>query len=99
MQTKFFNNHHSMRLDVYADGDKKTFIRFGFSHSSIRLASQGNIGLQNAAIQMLGNGYVAFMEAKNTGMNYGERFAEIQKRCEAAKSFKEVAVIFSKVAA
>lgn len=95
MQTKLVNNHHSMRLDVYADGDKKTFVRFGLSHTGSKMSMQGDVGLQRAALQMLFNQYNAFMDKKGLGNN-GERFAEIQKRCEAATSFKQVAMIFTK---
>lgn len=95
MQSKLFNNHDSMRLDVYADGDKKTFIRFGLGRYQTRMSMQGNIGLQRAVIEMLFKQYDAFMEAKGTGMNNGEKLAEIQKRCEAAENFKQVALIFT----
>jgi len=96
MQTKLVNNHDSMRLDVYADGDKKTFVRFGFSRSSIRLAVQGNVGVQNAVLNMLAQHFDAFMHEKGTGQTYGQRFEELQKRCEAAENFKQVMLVFAK---
>ena len=97
MQTKLVNNHDSMRLDVYADGDKKTFIRFGLNRRGATLTVQG-LNVQKAVLQMLLNQFDAFLNEKGLGNN-GERFAEIQKRCEAAGSFKQVATIFSKVSA
>ncbi len=95
MQTKLVNNHDSMRLDVYADGDKKTFVRFTLGRTRTGMTMQGNVGLQNAVVQMLFKQYDAFLQAKGKGNN-GEKFAEIQKRCEAAENFKQVALIFAK---